>query len=217
MKNLTEIVFIMDKSGSMCGLEQDTIGGYNSFLEKQKTVEGDALVSTVLFSNFSTVIHDRVPIQEIKPMTEQEYRVGGCTALLDAIGQAVHHIANVHKYIRKEDVPEKTIFVITTDGLENASHIYSSSQVKEMISTMRKEKDWEFIFVAEDIDAVETAASMGIPKERAVYYEAKEDTDAAFCCLSEEVMHYRVAAPIDPELSRRIREKRKKTNNHNAN
>ena len=132
-KNLTELVFILDKSGSMAGLEADTIGGFNSMIERQKKEDGEALVSTVLFSNESRVIHDRVDIREIRPLTEKEYYVDGCTALIDAIGQAIHHIGNVHKYARKEDVPEHTVFVITTDGMENASHRYTSDEVKAMV------------------------------------------------------------------------------------
>lgn len=127
-KNLTEIVFILDRSGSMSGLEADTIGGFNSMIEKQKNAEGEALISTVLFDNTSEVIHDRVSVQSIKPMTRDDYTVRGCTALLDAIGGAIHHIGNVHKYARAEDVPEHTLFVITTDGMENASHRYSSEK-----------------------------------------------------------------------------------------
>ena len=132
-KNLTEIVFILDKSGSMSGLEADTIGGYNAFLEKQKKVEGEAYVSTVLFSDDSAVIHDRVPIAKVEPLNDQQYFVGGCTALLDAVGGAIHHIGNVHKYAREEDRPEKTIFVITTDGQENSSHVYNYEKIKKLI------------------------------------------------------------------------------------
>ena len=132
-KNLTEIVFILDRSGSMSGLEADTIGGFNSMIEKQRKVDGEALVSTVLFDNMSEVIHDRVDIRDIKPMTDRDYTVRGCTALLDAIGGAIHHIGNVHKYARQSDVPEHTLFIITTDGMENASRFYSSHRVKQMI------------------------------------------------------------------------------------
>ena len=207
MKNLTEIVFILDRSGSMSGMEQDTIGGYNAFLKKQKEEEGDALVSTVLFSNDSFVLHDRVPIKEVEPITEADYVVGGCTALLDAIGKAVHHISNIHKYIRKEDVPDKTIFVITTDGLENASREYSNNDVKRLITQMREEKGWEFLFVAEDLNAIETAASMGISSDRAAYYEAKQDTGRMFCTMSACVANVRESRSIDPEWRRSLREK----------
>ena len=137
-KNLTEMVFILDKSGSMSGLEKDTIGGFNSMIERQKKEPGEALVSTILFSNESKVIHDRVELSKIEPMTDRQYYVGGCTALIDAIGQAIHHIGNVHKYAREEDVPEHTVFVITTDGMENASHRYSSDEVKRMVNRQKE-------------------------------------------------------------------------------
>ncbi|MCR5059415.1 MAG: hypothetical protein K6A80_00130 [Saccharofermentans sp.] len=170
MKNLTEIVFILDRSGSMAGLESDTIGGFNSMIAKQKKKDGDALVSTVLFDNTSEVLHDRVPIADIKTMTEEDYCVGGCTALLDAVGGAIRHIGNVHKYIRNEDVPEHTVFVITTDGMENASRNYSSDKVKKMIERQKEKYGWEFLFLGANIDAVETAKSIGISEDRAAQY-----------------------------------------------
>lgn len=173
-KGLTELVFIMDKSGSMSGLETDTIGGFNSMIEKQQKEEGKALVSTVLFSNDSKVIHDRVDISAIEKLTLKDYQIGGCTALVDAIGDAIHHIKNVHKYIREEDRPEHTMFVITTDGMENASRKYSSDDVKRMIECEKEEYDWEFIFMGANIDAVETAKSFGIREEQAVNYVADE-------------------------------------------
>lgn len=169
-KNLTEMVFILDKSGSMSGLEGDTIGGFNAMIEKQKKEEGEALVSTVLFSDRSKVIHDRVDIRKVEPLTDKQYSVGGCTALIDAIGCAIHHIGNVHKYARKEDVPEHTIFVITTDGMENASHLYSSDEVKAMVEKEKTKYGWEFLFLGANIDAVETAKHFGIGAERAVRY-----------------------------------------------
>jgi len=171
-KNLTELVFILDRSGSMRGLEADTIGGFNSMIDKQKQTDGEALISTVLFDNYCEVIHDRVDVQKIAPMTEKEYNVRGCTALLDAIGGAIHHIGNVHKYARREDVPEHTIFVITTDGMENASHHYSSDRVKQMIERQKQKYGWEFLFLGANIDAVETAAHFGIGKERAVSFHS---------------------------------------------
>lgn len=169
-KNLTEMVFILDKSGSMSGLEGDTIGGFNAMIEKQKKEEGEALVSTVLFSDRSKVIHDRVDIRKVEPLTDKQYSVGGCTALIDAIGCAIHHIGNVHKYAREEDVPEHTIFVITTDGMENASHLYSSDEVKAMVEKEKTKYGWEFLFLGANIDAVETAKHFGIGAERAVRY-----------------------------------------------
>lgn len=169
-KGLTELVFILDRSGSMSGLEGDTIGGFNSMIEKQKREPGEALVSTVLFDNESDVVHDRVQLSEIKPMTEKEYFVRGCTALLDAVGGAIHHIGNVHKYARNEDVPEHTLFVITTDGMENASRQYSAEKVKAMIERQKEKYGWEFLFLGANIDAVQTAAGFGISEEMAVNY-----------------------------------------------
>ena len=169
-KNLTELVFILDRSGSMAGLEADTIGGFNSMIQRQKQMEGEALVSTVLFSNESRVIHDRVDLRRIEPMTCREYFVGGSTALVDAIGDAIHHIGNVHKYIREEDRPEHTVFVITTDGMENASHRYASDQVKAMVQRQKEKYGWEFLFLGANMDAVETAAHFGICRDRAVTF-----------------------------------------------
>ena len=169
-KGLTEMVFILDRSGSMSGLEKDTIGGFNSMIGRQKNEEGEALVSTVLFSNDSVVIHDRVDIRKVEPMTEKQYYVGGCTALVDALGGAIHHIGNVHKYAREEDIPERTVFVITTDGMENASRRYSSSEVKAMVERQKEKYGWEFLFLGANIDAVETAARYGINEDRAVTF-----------------------------------------------
>ena len=172
MKNLTEIVFILDRSGSMAGLESDTIGGFNSMIKKQqKELEGNALVSTILFDHESIVLHDRVPLSEIKPLTEKDYEVRGTTALLDAVGDALKHIKNVHKYARDEDRPQKTLFVITTDGMENASVKFSYRDIKKLISK-QKELGWEFIFLGANIDAVEVAEHIGIDARRAVNYHA---------------------------------------------
>lgn len=168
-KGLTELVFILDRSGSMAGLESDTIGGFNAMIEKQKKLDGKCLVSTVLFDNQSQVIHDRIDIEKIPEMTEDDYYVRGCTALLDAMGGAIRHIRNVHKYIREEDVPEHTMFVITTDGMENASHSYYADQVKAMVK-QQEEKGWEFLFLGANIDAVSTARSVGIRADRAVTF-----------------------------------------------
>ena len=169
-KNLTEMVFILDRSGSMQGLEKDTIGGFNSMIEKQRREEGEALVSTVLFANESAVIHDRVNLRQVEPMTERQYFVGGCTALIDALGGAIHHIGNVHKYAREEDIPEHTVFVIITDGMENASHRYGSDEVKRMVERQKEKYGWEFLFLGANIDAVETAARYGIREDRAVTF-----------------------------------------------
>ncbi len=173
-EGLTEIVFILDKSGSMGGLEKDTIGGYNAFIEKQKNADGEAFISTVLFSNESKVIHDRLPIDRIEPMDESQYFVGGSTALLDAIGGAIKHIGNVHKYAREEDVPEKTIVIITTDGMENSSRKYDYKKIKEMIERQQEKYNWEFLFLGANIDVIKEASKIGIRKERAVRYECDE-------------------------------------------
>ncbi len=211
--NITEMVFILDKSGSMSGLEKDTIGGFNSMIKKQKKEDGKAYVSTVLFSDKSTVIHDRVDISEIKPMTENDYFTEGCTALIDAVGGAIHHIRNIHKYARKEDVPENTIFVITTDGMENASHIYSGDEVKKMIE-QQKEKGWEFIFIGANIDAVETASNFGISSDRAVNYHADaQGTEVVYdniCCAVSSVREGKALSPCWSEKINRDFKRRKK-------
>lgn len=187
-KDLTEIVFILDRSGSMGGLESDTIGGFNSMLAKQKKVEGEALVSTVLFDDRSEVLYDRVKLEDVKPLTEEEYYVRGCTALLDAVGGSIKHIRNVHRYIREEDVPEHTIFIITTDGMENASRRYSSNKVKAMIEKMKGKYGWEFIFLGANIDAIETAARIGIEKEDAVeFYNDGEGIRLNYEVLSDRI------------------------------
>ncbi|MBR4914560.1 MAG: VWA domain-containing protein [Clostridiales bacterium] len=183
-KGLTEIVFILDRSGSMGGLEKDTIGGYNSMIAKQKDEEGEALISTVLFDNETEVLHDRVPLSKIEPITEKEYYVRGSTALLDAIGGAIHHIGNVHKYAREEDVPEKTLFIITTDGMENSSREYSYDKVKKMVERQKEKYHWEFIFLGANIDAVSVANQFGVDKSRAVRYEC----DGAGTALNYKVM-----------------------------
>ena len=197
-KNLTEIVFILDRSGSMSGLEKDTIGGYNSLMEKQKKEEGEAIISTVLFDDRSEVLHDRVSLDKISPMTEEEYYVRGCTALLDAVGGAIHHIGNVHKYAREEDRPEKTLFIITTDGQENASKKYSYDKVKKMVERQKKKFGWEFLFLGANIDAVGEAARFGIQANRAVKYECDEvGTELNYHVLSKTVSKVRSCAVCD--------------------
>lgn len=206
-KNLTEIVFILDRSGSMSGLEADTIGGFNSMIERQKSAEGEALISTVLFDNTSEVIHDRVSVQDIKPMTRDDYTVRGCTALLDAIGGAIHHIGNIHKYARAEDVPEHTLFVITTDGMENASRRYDSEKVKKMIERQKEKYGWEFLFLGANIDAVETARQFGISEDRAVnYHRDSEGTQLNYEVLSEAICSVRCSAPLSADWKKRIDE-----------
>lgn len=190
--NLTELVFIIDRSGSMSGFEADTVGGFNSTIEKQRAQEGKVYVSTVLFDNCSEVIHDRVDINEIKPMTRKDYQVRGCTALYDAIGEAIHHIGNVHKYARPEDVPEHTIFIITTDGMENASRRYSGADIKRKIKRQTERYGWEFIFLAANIDAGEEAEKIGIRRERAaVYRQTERGVERNYYAMSEAITSVR--------------------------
>ena len=197
-KNLTELVFILDRSGSMQGLEADTIGGFNAMIEKQKRSPGEAYVSTVLFDDSAEVLHDRVEISRVKPMTDREYYVRGCTALLDAVGGAIHHIANIHHYARSEDVPEHTLFVITTDGMENASRRYTARRVREMIRHEREKYGWEFLFLGANIDAVETAGTLGIAADRAVNYNCdSEGTRLNYEVVAQAVSAVRGSAPLD--------------------
>ncbi len=195
-ENLTELVFILDRSGSMSGLESDTIGGFNSLIKKQKKEEGEAVVSTVLFDDVSEVIHDRMPIADVKKLTEKDYYVRGCTALFDAVGDAIHHIGNVQKYAREEDRPGKTLFVITTDGLENASRRYKIKEIKKMIKRQTEKYNWEFIFLGANIDAIEVAGSMGIKADRAANYHCDEvGTALNYAVLEETVSLVRKSAP----------------------
>ena len=205
-KNLTEIVFILDRSGSMAGLEDDAIGGFNAMIEKQKCEQGEACVSTILFDNVSQVIHDRLDIQKIPPMTRKEYYVRGCTALLDAVGGAIHHIGNVHKYAREEDRPEKTVFVITTDGMENASRRYSYAKVKQMIQRQKEKYGWEFLFLGANIDAVSTASRYGIERDMAVNYNSdKEGTALNYEVLNDAISHVRLySKPLSSQWKKRI-------------
>ena len=207
-RNLTELVMILDRSGSMGGLESDTIGGYNSMLKKQRETEGEVLVSTVLFDDESEVLYDRIPLQDMPQMTEKEYYVRGCTALLDAIGGAIHHIGNVHKYARDEDRPEKTIFIITTDGLENASKRYSYEKVKQMVERQKEKYGWEFLFLGANIDAIKTAGRFGIAPDRAANYNSDHmGTALNYEVLADTVCEMRIsAAPIDGNWKRRIEE-----------
>ena len=207
-KNLTELVMILDRSGSMGGLESDTIGGYNSMLKKQREAEGEVLVSTVLFDDRTEVLYDRVPLEKLPQMTEKEYYVRGCTALLDAVGGAVRHIGNVHKYAREEDRPEKTIFVITTDGLENASREYSYDRVKKMVERQKEKYGWEFLFLGANIDAIETAGRFGITADRAAnYHSDRKGTALNYEVLADTVCEMRVsAAPISAKWKKRIDE-----------
>ena len=204
-KGLTEMVFILDRSGSMQGMEDDTIGGFNSMIEKQKALEGQAYVSTILFDHESVVLHDRVCLNNIQPMTENDYTVRGCTALLDAIGGAIHHIALVHKYARKEDVPEHTVFVIITDGMENASHTYTAERVKQMIEKEKNKYGWEFLFLGANIDAVETASHFGIPQARAATYRSdRQGTRLNYEVVNDAVASVRQCAPLSEDWKLRI-------------
>ena len=206
-RNLTELVFILDRSGSMASLVDDTIGGFNAMIEKQKKQDGEVIVNTVLFDNAQEVIHDRMDIRNIEPLTRNEYYVRGSTALLDAIGGAVYHIGNVHKYAREEDRPEKTMFVITTDGMENASVKYTYDRVKEMIRRQEEKYGWEFIFLGANIDAVETARHFGIEKDRAVNYNCdSEGTVLNYQVVSDTVAKMRMSQPISADWSQRIDE-----------
>ena len=205
-KNLTELVFILDRSGSMAGLEADTIGGFNAMTQKQRKEPGEALVSTVLFDNETQVIHDRVPLEKVPALTQKEYYVRGCTALLDAVGGAIHHIGNVHKYAREEDRPEKTLFVITTDGMENASRRYTYDKVKAMIEHQQEKYGWEFLFLGANIDAAREAARFGIRADRAANYHADHiGTEVIYEAVSEAVCQVRnCAAPLSADWKRKI-------------
>lgn len=202
---MTELVFILDRSGSMAGLEADTIGGFNSMIAKQKKEAGEALVSTVLFDRDSTVIHDRLPLEKVPPMTEKDYFARGCTALLDAVGEAIHHIGNVHKYARREDVPEKTLFIITTDGYENASRRYSYETVQRMIERQKTKYGWEFLFLGANIDAAREAARFGIRPDRAVNYRCdRAGTALNYEVIGDAVCSVRACEPLTADWKRRI-------------
>lgn len=204
-KGLTELVFILDRSGSMGGLEADTIGGFNGMLEKQKREPGEAYVTTVLFDHMHERIHDRVDIQKIQPMTEEQYFVRGSTALLDALGNTIQHIGDIHRYARPEDVPEHTLFVITTDGMENASRHYTKETVKKMIEEEKEHYGWEFLFLGANMDAVSEAASLGIAPNRAVSYAcSSEGTSLNYEVLDEAVSAVRASAPLSGNWSKRI-------------
>ena len=204
---MTELVFILDRSGSMSGLEKDTIGGFNSMIRKQRREPGEALVSTVLFDNHAQVIHDRLPLSRVPLLTEKEYFVRGCTALLDAVGGAIHHIGNIHKYVRPEDRPEKTLFVITTDGMENASHTYSYDRVRRMIQRQQEEYGWEFLFLGANIDAAAEAGRFGIAPEHAANYHCDSvGTAVNFAAIDDAVRCVRAAVPLGAQWKSRIEE-----------
>ena len=204
---MTELVFILDRSGSMNGLEKDTVGGFNAMIEKQKKEAGEALVSTVLFDNESVVIHDRLPLDRVPRMTEKEYFTRGCTALLDAVGGAIYHIGNIHKYARRQDVPEKTMFIITTDGYENASKRYDYEKVRKMIEWQKEKYGWEFLFLGANIDAAAEARRFGIGADRAVNYKCDEaGTALNYEVISEAVCSVRASRPLSADWKKRIDE-----------
>ena len=203
--NRTELVFILDRSGSMAGLESDTIGGFNAMIEKQRALSGECFVSTVLFDHGTEVLHDRVRLEELRPLTDRDYTVGGSTALIDAIGGAIHHIGNVHKYARPEDVPEHTMFIITTDGMENASHTYTADRVRQMIQRQKEKYGWEFLFLGANIDAVETAARFGIGRERAANYHCdSEGTRLNYETMSDAICAVRKNCPLSADWKKEI-------------
>lgn len=199
MNNCTELVFILDRSGSMHGLESDTIGGFNSMIDRQKEQEGSVLVTTVLFSDTASTLHDRLPLEKIEPLTGRDYTTGGCTALLDSVGAAIEHISLIHKYARPEDIPAHTVFIITTDGMENASHRYTQPQVKALIEA-KKSIGWEFLFLGANIDAVSAADDIGIRADRAVRYCADSTgTQINFSAMSKAISSVRCCESIDSD------------------
>ncbi len=202
----TELVFILDRSGSMAGLEKDTIGGFNSMIGNQKKQDGACFVTTVLFDHEISVLHDRVPLKNVPLMTDSDYCVRGCTALIDAIGSTVKRIESIHRYARREDVPAHTMFVITTDGLENASREYSADKVKKMIEEKKKD-GWEFLFIGANIDAVGTARDFGISADRAVNYHAdQKGTEVLYACVGKAVSRARASAPMKADWCAEISE-----------
>ena len=210
-KNLTELVFILDKSGSMSGLEKDTIGGFNSLLEQQRKVDGECVITTVLFDNRYELLHDRIDIRAVQPITGKEYFVGGSTALLDAIGRTIHKIGTVQKNTAEAYRAEKVMFVIITDGEENASRCYSSMQIREMIQRQKERYGWEFIFLGANIDAVETAGRFGIDADRAVdYVPDGEGTELNFRMMSETVATFRECGAVPTACLDEIRKDMKK-------
>ena len=203
--NVTELVFILDRSGSMAGLESDTIGGFNALLKKQKQEDGDCFVSTVLFDDRCEVLHDRVPLEKVKPLTDKDYTVRGCTALIDALGGAIHHIGNIHKYARPEDVPAHTLFVITTDGMENASRRYTADEVRKTVERQKEKYGWEFLFIGANIDAVETAGRYGISADRAANYNADgAGTHILYESVSETVASVRANRAVSDDWNAQL-------------
>ncbi len=206
-KDLVELVFILDRSGSMADLTDDTIGGFNSMIEKQKKEDGECLVSVVLFNQTSKVLYDRVPIDKVPVMTYKDYYPEGMTALIDAMGGAIHHIGNIHKYAREEDVPEKTVFVITTDGMENSSRTYSAAQVRQMVKHEQDKYGWEFLFLGANIDAVETARRYGLRDGHAVrFHNDKEGIELNYSVVSETITSVRSSKKVPEDWLNEIKE-----------
>ena len=204
-KNVTEVVFILDKSGSMAGLETDTIGGFNSMLNKQKKAEGDAFVTTVLFNHHNEILHDRINVKGISPITEADYEVGGTTALMDAIGFSIQKIANVQKYTSEDQRADKVLFVITTDGMENASREFTPNKIKQMIEHQKEKYGWDFMFLGANIDAIATAAKFGIDEDFAVDYHADNiGTKLNYELVGEAVTKLRSGKKIDRSWKERI-------------
>lgn len=205
-KGLTELVFILDKSGSMSGLEADTIGGYNSMLKKQQSIEDECHITTVLFDNYYELLHDRIDIKAVSLITEKEYQVGGSTALLDAIGNTIHKIGNAQKHTAENYRAEKVMFVIITDGEENSSREYSAEKVKAQIERQKTKFGWEFIFLGANIDAVQTARRFGIAPDRAIDYLAdSEGTELNFKVMASAVATFREAGTVDEACFEEIR------------
>ena len=209
--NLTELVFIIDRSGSMHGLEGDTVGGFNATLEKQRALEGEVLVSTILFDHTFKVLHDRVSLNLISEMTEKDYCVGGSTALMDALGNTINHIGTIHKYAREEDIPEHTVFVIITDGMENSSRSFDSEQIKDMIEEKKNRNGWEFIFLAANIDAASSAEKIGIDRTRTADYKATHaGTEEVYSMACRAISFKREARDLSSEEWKSTSEKKKK-------
>lgn len=204
-RNLTEIVFILDRSGSMAGLEKDTIGGFNSLIDRQRKEEGEANVTTVLFDDKIETLNRRISIQDVKKMTENEYYVRGCTALLDAIGQSINYMGNAQKYAKEEDRADKVLFVITTDGYENASKEFSYEKIRSMIQHQKEKYKWEFIFLGANIDAIDTASQFGIDEEHASYYVADSvGTKLNYKAMSMAISSYRANGKVESDWKEEV-------------
>lgn len=206
-KDLVEMVFILDRSGSMSGLEKDTIGGFNSMIEKQKETPGEALVTTVLFDDQYEVLHNRKPINKVPVLSKEQYYVRGSTALLDAIGKSIVNLIDVYRNLRHDEKPEKTIFIITTDGMENASREFTNTQIKKMIERQKEKYQWEFIFLGANIDAIKTASDFGISHDRVANYHSDErGTALNYDVISETVREFRMHKSINPDWNKKINE-----------